>query len=101
MLDANALFFLGLIVVGLGLTARVVTEGSSENTLLRAKLDRFRQTTEACNEKTLEVGEKAQVLAGEVQDLVQELEVIEGRRKHLTKKVGTMKQRLDKTSRGR
>ena len=88
--------FLGLILVGIGLTCRVMVEGVRETRGLSDKLKQFRVATESCQTKAEEFLVQAGTLEGEVKELEQEFQAVEGRKDHLEKKVRLMKQRLEK-----
>jgi predicted nucleic acid-binding Zn-ribbon protein len=96
MWSGHEFVFMGLILVGIGLTIRVVIEGHRETAALKHKLEQFRVASDRCQTKMEQVLAKVQKLTGEVLGLKQEFQAIDSRKGHLEKKVGLMKKRLER-----
>ena len=91
--------YLGLILVGVGLTFKVVSDGLREVNEFKGKLTQYRAASEQCHLKTVDVDTKSQKVEALVSDLKSEVKTLDEKARSVDLRVRSLKKKLERGKR--
>ena len=93
--------FIGLTLVGIGLTTRVVVDSLRHIDGLKQKLKAFCDTAEQCREMAAQEEAQVREVKASVEDLKKEIKALEEKENRFHKKVQILKKKVERRSPGK